>query len=166
MTFRHPINPSHAILSLTSGVSWTTKRRKASRKHLMRDVAQLFDLKRLMMTTDSASLKSSEGTCSSIGDEREKAKIVQKLVEIKDKLRALNEKHEVTEYDNRNNEVKKSKGCDNNGVCQTNGKFDSNKNYDGSWSQTDCCTGNYCNGANASGLLALPIMLVTYFLFK
>ena len=46
------------------------------------------------MTTDSASLKSSEGTCSSIGDEREKAKIVQKLVEIKDKLRALNEKRE------------------------------------------------------------------------
>ncbi|EGT43055.1 hypothetical protein CAEBREN_17915 [Caenorhabditis brenneri] len=47
------------------------------------------------MTTDSASLKSSEGTCSSIGDEREKAKIVQKLVEIKDKLRALNEKREA-----------------------------------------------------------------------
>lgn len=46
------------------------------------------------MTTDSASLKSSEGTCSSIGDEREKAKIVQKLIEIKDKLRALNEKRE------------------------------------------------------------------------
>ncbi|CAO4385590.1 unnamed protein product [Caenorhabditis nigoni] len=47
------------------------------------------------MTTDSASLKSSEGACSSIGDEREKAKIVQKLVEIKDKLRALNEKREA-----------------------------------------------------------------------
>ncbi|CAI2357192.1 unnamed protein product [Caenorhabditis sp. 36 PRJEB53466] len=58
-------------------------------------IGQLFEFKRLLMTTDSASIKSSEGTCSSIGDEREKAKIVQKLVEIKDKLRALNEKREV-----------------------------------------------------------------------
>uniref|UniRef100_A0A8R1DEI2 UPAR/Ly6 domain-containing protein n=1 Tax=Caenorhabditis japonica TaxID=281687 RepID=A0A8R1DEI2_CAEJA len=72
----------------------------------------------------------------------------------------------VTEYDNRNNEVKKIKGCDKNGFCQTNGKLKPNRNYDGSWSQTECCKGDYCNGANASGFLALPIMFVTYFLFK
>ncbi|CCD64636.1 UPAR/Ly6 domain-containing protein [Caenorhabditis elegans] len=60
------------------------------------------------------------------------------------------------------------KGCDN-ANCQGTGRFSSVNQYAiGGPTATfyNCCTGEHCNSATSKGLLALPIMILSYVIFK
>ncbi|CAB3400366.1 unnamed protein product [Caenorhabditis bovis] len=78
--------------------------------------------------TDTGSIRSSEGACSSLGDERERARVVQKITELKDKLKANNESGEARIEKflavTRQSEVERGVGCDNPQLVRIRANFE------------------------------------------
>ncbi|KAF1748052.1 hypothetical protein GCK72_024519 [Caenorhabditis remanei] len=74
----------------------------------------------------------------------------------------------INEYDFNGNWVKENRQCSNAQTCSSNGKrLAMGNTLTQSLSTTyECCTGDYCNSATSKGLLALPVMILTYVLFK
>ncbi|CAP33253.1 Protein CBG14832 [Caenorhabditis briggsae] len=71
----------------------------------------------------------------------------------------------MEEYNANGDWVKEVRQCDHIN-CRSNGKR-SVYNPAGLTTTTyDCCTGDYCNSATSKGLIALPVLILSYVLFK
>ncbi|CAO4385591.1 unnamed protein product [Caenorhabditis nigoni] len=70
----------------------------------------------------------------------------------------------IEEYNRYGDFVKEVRECDSLN-CRATGKRSVYKD-DSTTATYDCCTGDYCNSATSKGLLALPVLILSYVLFK